>query len=1362
MTTEKLVFKLDHPHGTSEVFISWQRGNGVYLATTGADQTVEIYNRHGKRIEKIRLQGVCTGFDWDVDGDHLAIITSNSSHLTLWDANTTKKSHIDIGLRDPMSCIIWAKKGSLVAVGTSRGNLAIYNHSTAKRVPILGKHNKRISCGSWSAEGLLALGSEDRSLSISNNEGDTLKMISLRAEPSDIQFSEMKMDERLGSENTVSLLVGKRTLFLYNLHDPDNPVELAFQQRYGHVVTYKWFGDGYILLGFSAGYFVAISTHIKEVGQELFQVKNHRDNLNDIALCRCIGKVASCGDNTVKVHDVSNLQETSAVLTLEDEVGAQHLAWSEDGQLLAVAAKGGNVFVFLSRLPQLSATNACRVAVLTSLTELTVFSCDAEGKSKASGVVELAVEPNFIALGPYHCAAGMNNHAWFYELGQQPVQSLSEHQYVGTVNSLQLGPEYASALTEGKVQLHLIEPGNGSDEDREMKMFPDETKQEMNITCHSLTTDFLIYATDMGHIHYFFIEDWKIVVDFQHTIGIRSIYSNQSGSRVIFIDDKSEGYIYNPVTDQALKIPDLPAKCRGVLWDSATEGRDTFAAFDDSEIVIYVYIRHSVNAGTGVEQVSTTRLPANQVPVLMVGTQVELVTLAGRLMSLPLGPQPPAGASTSIDYLEELLQHQITLCRFSDAWKTCKLLNTKESWTRLGEAALKNLEVEFAIQVYQEIDDAGMVWALENIQDEEDRRLLTGHMAVFLKNFDKAQEWYLSSSEPVTALHMHRDLLQWDRALQLASKLAPHQTPFIAKEYAQQLEFTGNYAEALIHYEQGLAEATDSLKDAKSGSEQHVAVCRAGVARTSIRCGDVRRGVAIAMDIASSPQLKKECADILEGMKHLADAALLYEKGQFFEKAALTYIRLKNWFKVGELLSHISSPKIHIQYAKAKEADGSYREAVAAYEAARDFDNVIRVNLDYLNNPEDAVDIVRKTKSLEGAKMVAKFFQRLNDYQSAIRFLVMSQCYDEAFQLARQHGQMELYGEILSSSVEIDPRPDDFRSLALHFETEKNSLLAGKYYFHAGDYNKALKHLMKVLKTNSEDPEAISYAIDVVGVANDEHIANQLIEFLLGDTDGVPKDPKYLFRLYMARKQYREAAKTALIIANQEQVNGNYRNAHDVLLGMYQELRRNGIRIPSEMQINLSLLHSYILVRLHVRQGQHAKGARMLIRVAKNISKFPSHIVPILTSTVIECSRAGLRKSAFTYAAMLMRPEYRSQVDPKYAKKIEAVVRKPARGAPEEDESVSPCPYCNSDLPDTELQCPRCKNTIPFCIATGRHIVKDDLTACPHCDFPAIYTELITIVQSGELCPMCSENIDPNDLTRIQSAELYLFPQGQE
>lgn len=100
-------------------------------------------------------------------------------------------------------------------------------------------------------------------------------------------------------------------------------------------------------------------------------------------------------------------------------------------------------------------------------------------------------------------------------------------------------------------------------------------------------------------------------------------------------------------------------------------------------------------------------------------------------------------------------------------------------------------------------------------------------------------------------------------------------------------------------------------------------------------------------------------------------------------------------------------------------------------------------------------------------------------------------------------------------------------------------------------------------------------------------------------------------------------------------------------------------------------------------------------------------IVPILTSTVIECHRAGLKNAAFNFAAMLMRPEYRGQVDAKYSKKIEAIVRKPprAKDIENEDESLTPCPYCKSRVPETEVTCDKCKNTIPFCIATVKNFI---------------------------------------------------------
>lgn len=49
-----------------------------------------------------------------------------------------------------------------------------------------------------------------------------------------------------------------------------------------------------------------------------------------------------------------------------------------------------------------------------------------------------------------------------------------------------------------------------------------------------------------------------------------------------------------------------------------------------------------------------------------------------------------------------------------------------------------------------------------------------------------------------------------------------------------------------------------------------------------------------------------------------------------------------------------------------------YKEAVVAYENAKQWNSVIRIYLDHLNSPEKAVSIVRETQSLDGAKMVAR------------------------------------------------------------------------------------------------------------------------------------------------------------------------------------------------------------------------------------------------------------------------------------------------------------------------------------------------------------------------------------------------------
>jgi WD repeat-containing protein 19 len=51
-----------------------------------------------------------------------------------------------------------------------------------------------------------------------------------------------------------------------------------------------------------------------------------------------------------------------------------------------------------------------------------------------------------------------------------------------------------------------------------------------------------------------------------------------------------------------------------------------------------------------------------------------------------------------------------------------------------------------------------------------------------------------------------------------------------------------------------------------------------------------------------------------------------------------------------------------------------------------------------------------------------------------------------------------------------------------------------------------MKHF---LRCNGEDNQAIELAIETVGRANDDSLTRQLIDFLMGETDNIPKVKLY-------------------------------------------------------------------------------------------------------------------------------------------------------------------------------------------------------------------------------------------------------------
>lgn len=120
-------------------------------------------------------------------------------------------------------------------------------------------------------------------------------------------------------DSILSVNMSGKTILLYDLNERENALELAFQPRYGSIVAYQWFGNGFIIAGFSSGYVVIISTHLNEIGQEQYCAKFHEYSLREISYNEANGTVATCGDNCIKVVRMSDWKEI-AVEYLESDV----------------------------------------------------------------------------------------------------------------------------------------------------------------------------------------------------------------------------------------------------------------------------------------------------------------------------------------------------------------------------------------------------------------------------------------------------------------------------------------------------------------------------------------------------------------------------------------------------------------------------------------------------------------------------------------------------------------------------------------------------------------------------------------------------------------------------------------------------------------------------------------------------------------------------------------------------------------------------------------------------------------------------------------------------------------------------------
>ena len=373
---------------------------------------------------------------------------------------------------------------------------------------------------------------------------------------------------------------------------------------------------------------------------------------------------------------------------------------------------------------------------------------------------------------------------------------------------------------------------------------------------------------------------------------------------------------------------------------------------------------------------------------------------------------------------------------------------------------------------------------IEKAKHETERQVLMGFCGLFLQRTDLSQECFRKSANPTLLLDLKLDLQEFGHALKLAESIDPPRVPSICKKFAIQLETKENFVEARKMFERGLSEGSHYTLSADFNEE-----CYAGIARTSIKLGENGRALNISQNL-NSQNLLKEIASTFENMHQMNEAALMFEKIGDLEKAANIYIQSKHLKKAGLLLDKIKSPKLLRELAKSKEAEKLYADAEKAFEKAGDWENVIRLNLKFLQNADKAKDIQRtKCQTPTAATMIAEYCEEVGNKKEATEFLIKAGKKEEAFIIAQSHDLMDTYSEIINK---LDPHNQSENSrIAQYFEGKNQWGKAAIHYDKCDNPSKALKLFFQAGESYLDD------AISMVGRLNNETLTNQMVDYLM-------------------------------------------------------------------------------------------------------------------------------------------------------------------------------------------------------------------------------------------------------------------------
>ncbi len=748
------------------------------------------------------------------------------------------------------------------------------------------------------------------------------------------------------------------------------------------------------------------------------------------------------------------------------------------------------------------------------------------------------------------------------------------------------------------------------------------------VTTFIVVPAFVIYGTSQGDICFIYLQTKKQLTDihFKHHSSISQISSNDQGSAVVFVDEEDQGFLYDTFSQELLPIASFPPS-RKIMWDQSYE--TVFHVFDGQDVHSYIVYLASIRGMQVVKlgdiliaEDGQTHITKKEEGCKLYSGLIPIMCQKGEIVCQSVKDSDfvniPTDAFTG-GLAEDLSNHHQKYITFSkclvlnflrEAWLCANSIDSTTCWKALGNRALEIMDIRTAILAFQNLKEVAVVKRLEELQLIEEKNLLSGHLAILFGDYDLAESKFMMSSAPFEALQMRLNFGQWNEALTLAINCFPDQVKKISLALAHELEISGDFKMALDILERAMN------YQCNNDIEDHQLISM--IARICLRLGNKAKALALA-EQSESPSLYSGLATILEEQNDYAVAAQFYELGGQIENAIKLRMRLMQLERVSQLIKtkKISmDEKFYNELASlCMKESGHYELAVEAFESAQNYKAAMHVCLTTLKSSTRALRIMKKHPCTAFALEASELCKNLQDFQSALEFLILGQRVEEAFKLAVSTDCIEnfisLTGERMSSSIA--------GQVGKYYELTGNELMAAKFY--------------------SRSPQSMQTALDIyirkhcyqeaMNVA--EHsieLTNQFISLMKSNDSKTMEEKFSLYRFCEQMNLWDEAISAAESIMMKQLENSDYYHAYDIASKIIMKLRKGRTKIPSSFLSLFNVLHSYHLAKKKLTKADHKSAASLLARVSENIHWFPSRDhFNLYISTAVECSKCGFNVS---------------------------------------------------------------------------------------------------------------------------------------